>query len=752
MLDLGHRLGERLPAGTSYSTVIASFDFETYSEAGMKCDPQTGKWTSQVKKKTGIGVVGAWKYSRHPSTEILNLSYDLKDGIGIRLWVPGMSLPQDLFDYVGAGGLIEAWNSFFEYSIWRNVCYERMRWDWLPLEQLRDAMAKSRAFCLPGGLAKAGEVLGTDIQKDKEGTRIMKKLSKPRNPTKADKRKRYTRHEDPTDFLKLDIYNIDDVRSQDVISYQIPDLTPIEERVWLMDQRCNARGVHIDIESVEKAITIYEAAADRYNAEIRYWTQGAVESSSKATDLKNWCASNGCPIPDLQDDTITDYLKRVQMPQPVERVLQLRQLLGLASVKKLYAMRNLSDTDNRIRGIFSYWKAATGRWASTDLQLQNFTSGGPDVSKCERCGSVHWSGRLCDCGYPHSKKTEWGIEGAEAALNDIRTGSLDIVESRWGNAVLCISGCLRSMITAGPGNEFICSDYNAIEARGLAWLAGEEWRLDVFRDHGKIYEMSASRITGTPFEKMMQYKKEMEQHHPDRKKGKVAELALGYQGWIGAMLAFGADSFLTESEMRNLIIQWRDDSPAIVELWGGQYRGKPWAVDEYCYFGLEGAAIQAILNPGQIYRVGALAFGVKNDVLYMQLPSGRLIPHHRPRVTQYEDRWNNSVLKISYEGVNGNPKRGPQGKWMRIDTYGGSLTETAVQGMCRDWHAFAMLRLEDRGYLPALHVHDEPVAEVPKGFGSVDEMEQIMMSSQSWAGDLPIRASGGWRGMRFRKD
>jgi DNA polymerase len=266
--------------------------------------------------------------------------------------------------------------------------------------------------------------------------------------------------------------------------------------------------------------------------------------------------------------------------------------------------------------------------------------------------------------------------------------------------------------------------------------------------------MSGSKITGVTFEEMMEFKRVQGQHHPDRKKGKTAELALGYGGWINALKAFGADKFMNEEEMRALCLAWRAASPSIVEFWGGQYRhtGKPWDFTHYDYYGCEGAAIMAILNPGQCYSAGQyISFGVKDDVLYMRLPSGRLIPHHRPRLTAAE-KFGVEIYNISYEGVNGNPKRGPQGKWMRIDTYGGSLVESAVQGASRDWHAYAMLNLEQRGYTPAFHVHDEPIAEVPRGFGSVQEMESIMMEPQGWAPGCPIKASGGWRGHRYRKD
>ena len=276
----------------------------------------------------------------------------------------------------------------------------------------------------------------------------------------------------------------------------------------------------------------------------------------------------------------------------------------------------------------------------------------------------------------------------------------------------------------------ICSDYSAIEAVVLAQLAGEQWRIDVFNTHGKIYEMSAAKITGIPFDEIIDHKKRTGDHHPARGKiGKVAELASGYQGWVGAWKAFGADKHLSEDEIKSAVIAWRNESPAIVEFWRG----------------LETAAHNAVMNPGHAYGYRDIAYKMSGDVLYCRLPSGRFIIYHNPRLVT-ADRFGKPVTKLTYmrnDSIYG---------WGRDDTYGGRLAENTVQAVSRDILAHAMPRLEAAGYKIVLHVHDEVAAEVPEGFGSVDELERIMGDLPAWAAGWPVRAAGGWRGVRYRKD
>jgi len=367
--------------------------------------------------------------------------------------------------------------------------------------------------------------------------------------------------------------------------------------------------------------------------------------------------------------------------------------------------------------------------------------------ECESCGRHYGTHRKdcpwCGASAELAHKIEWGIESAEFALESIATQSLVFVEYVWGDAMLAVSGSLRALFIAAPGHDLICSDYSAIEAVVIAELAGEQWRKDVFNTHGKIYEMSASMVTGIPLDDILKFKEETGKHHPTRKQGKVMELACAYGGFVGSMQAFGADEFMSEQEMKDAVLSWRKASPAIVEMWGGQQRN--WKTE---YYGVEGMAILAISNPGAVFEYRGLKFQRRGDVFYIRLLSGREMAYHRPLLRPSERR--QGTYSISYEGWNSNPKNGPMG-WIRMDTYGPRLVENVVQATARDLQWHGILALEAAGYPVVLHVYDEDAAEVPEGWGSVEEFETIMSTMPDWAAGWPVRAKGGWRGKRYRK-
>jgi DNA polymerase len=285
------------------------------------------------------------------------------------------------------------------------------------------------------------------------------------------------------------------------------------------------------------------------------------------------------------------------------------------------------------------------------------------------------------------------------------------------------------MFISAPGYDLLCSDYSAIEAVVLAAIAGEEWRLEVFRTHGKIYEMSGAKISRIPFDDVLSYKEETGKHHPCRKLGKVAELASGYGGWINGWKAFGADSFLTEKEIKEAVLAWRDQSPAIVRLWEG----------------LEKAAKDAVQMPGVEFSYRGIKYLCKQNILYCILLSGRLITYHKPLLS-IGDRG----LSLSYEGWNTNPKNGRIG-WTRMNTYGGKLTENVIQATARDILTHAIVKLEYLGYPVVLHVHDEIVCEVPEWCGDIKIMEEAMSRMPKWAEGWPVVAKGGWRAKRYAK-
>lgn len=727
----------------------ANIDFETYSEAGFV--PTEDGWEclpGAPQGKKGLPVVGAAVYVEHPTFEILTLSYDLNDGSGVHRWRPGLPPPTALFGHIQRGGFVSGWNSGgFEAKVWQWAA-SNLGWPPVPTAQWRDKMAAARAYSFPGALAKAAEVAGCAQQKDKDGKRLLDKFSIPRKPTKKDSRRRIRPEEDPADAELLYAYCDQDVRTEQDVGARIPDLSPGELAVWQCDRAINDRGVQIDLPAVDACIAIIEQAHERYNTELAALTGGAVARASELQKLIGWLEGQGVRTGSLDEEHLTELLARADLPAPARRALEIRAAIGSASVKKVFAMRNQATRAGRLHDLFTYHGARTGRTTGNGPQPTNLpNNAGVFVMECESCGRQYgchaeacpWCGASPEVAH----RVEWSIGSAELALETILTRSLAYVEYVWGDAMAAVSGCLRALFTAAPGRDLVCSDYSSIEAVVIAELAGEDWRREVFRTHGKIYEMSAAKVTGISLEDILLHKEQTGQHHSSRKLGKVMELACGYQGWVGSMVAFGADKFMSEAEMKEAILSWRAASPAIVEFWGGQPQR-----ERSDYYGVEGMAILAISNPGREFDCRGIKFQRRGDVLFIRLLSGREMAYHRPLLTPSERRA--GTYSISYEGWNTNPKNGPVG-WIRMETWGGRLVENIVQATARDiqWHG--ILALEAAGYPIVLHVYDEDVAEVPEGFGSVEEFERIMSAMPAWAQGWPIKAKGGWRGKRYRK-
>jgi DNA polymerase len=748
-------------------TPIAFIDFETYSEAGFVWNAEHDKWDCLPgATKKGLPVVGASVYVEHPSFEVLTLSYDVGDGI--KRWRPGEPPPVDLLVHVQQGGMISGWNSGgFEFKVWRHLA-DSYHWPSLRLEQTIDTMAHARSHALPGALGKAAEVMGLKQLKDAAGDRLIKKFSMPRNPTKANLSLRIVSTDDPEDFERFQAYCDQDVRTEQEAASCIPPLSEQEREDWLCDRRINDRGVRVDVGGVNNCIAIIEQAHERYNAELRLLTGGTVERASELQKLIGWLGALGVHTNSLDEENVEALLKQ-ELPPAARRALEIRRAIGSASVKKVFAMRNMTSADGRLRDLFIFHGARTGRPTGSGPQPTNLpNSAGAYAMECEGCGKHYNASGKHGCpwcggnvGWAHT--IEWNAACAEDALESFKSRSVDWVEYVWSDAMAAVSNSLRALFIAAPGHDLICSDYSSIEAVGLAMLAEEQWRIDVFRTHGKIYEMSAAKITGIPFEEFMIHagytREQLEQlewwthkpinvgsHHPMRKKiGKIAELGSGYGGWINSWKRFGADEFLSEEEMKAGILAWRAASPAIPLLWGGQQ----WEWRTH-YYGVEGCFVQAILYPGHIFSTHGLQFEMRGDVLYLRLLSSRELTYHRPRLVKVSEGWRSGTYSISYEGWNSNPENGPTG-WIRMTTWGSRIVENINQGQCRDiqWHG--VKNLEKQGYPVVLHVYDEDVAEVPENFGSVEELEAIMEELPTWASDWPIKANGGWRGKRYRK-
>lgn len=765
--------GYQIAIGPGTSTVLAECDFETYSAAGFKwCGPTLkkplGYWTGPpgaAQGKKGLGVIGVRVYAEHPTTEVLTFKYDLKDGHGTRGWKPGEPNPQPLFDHLASGKLIEAHNAGFEMTIWEQVCVPKYGWPSINPRQWRCSAAKSRAFGLPSALADVGQALNLDTQKDADGKRLLKLFSWPKDPTKKDPRWRVLPSEEPEDAIKLDSYCETDIKVEAAVSARCPDLIPQELEYWFADQAINRRGIGVDMPAVRDCIAVVNQVLAAYDDEM---FQLIGLRTSQAKKLVAWLAGNGVrgsdgrPVKSLAAEELEFlYEQRHSYPHPVGRVLEIRGLTASASVKKVFSMANHASRDSRLCDLFIYHGARTGRDTHADVQPGNLPKAGPDLRWCDNQGicrrpygkhldTCPWCG--CSAAFsseesPIEGDKGWCFEAVEHVLEVLRLRSMHALEWFFGDALLCVSGIVRSLLIARPGYRLLCSDYASIEAVVSAVLTGEEWRVEAFRRKEDIYLHGAASVMGRTYQ---WYLDNGGKKHPDRQKiGKPAELGLGFGGWIGALYAFGYEG--TEDEARNIVVPWRAASPMFVEMWGGQYRGVPWAPTSIEFFGLEGCAVNAVLNPGQVFAYRGIEYQVIDDVLYCKLLSGRRMAYHQPRLWygSKRDGWV-KCYSLTYMTWNTNAKMGPKG-WVRMETYGGRLFENVVQATARDIMAHAVVNLERAGYPVVLRVHDEVAAEVPEDFGSLAEFEQILTNLPDWAKGWPIRANG-WEGVRYHKD
>ena len=763
---------------------MPTMDFELYSEAGfvwvppgVRADKKHGYWTclpNAPQGKKGISVVGASVYTEHPSTEILTLSYDLCDGRGLRRWRPGLPLPYDLFAHLAAGRPIEAHKAMFERLVWENVAVPKYGFPPLNPYLLRCSMATARVNNLPGALSNLGEVLKVPVRKDADGRRLINKFSIPRNPTNTDQRTRIRPEDDPADAENLYSYCDTDVQTEQECAVAMEPMSADELEFWLIDQEINHRGLGVDRQGVRDCIAVLEEALAQYGQECVTITGGL--QPGQLAEIRGWLAAQGVHLPDMQADTIEKALASAfgrpptdgrpfvpPMPAAARRVLEIRSLIGSASVKKLYAMEYQCSRDDRLRDLIVHHGARTGRPTGEGPQPLNLPKAGPKLVTCGACERPYrTSADACPwCGAPYAARRmkdgkyvspAWQPEMVPHVLEIMSARSLALVEWFFGDALLAIQGCVRGLFQAAPGMELIASDYSAIEAVVIAMLAGERWRIEAFERNDPIYLVGASKITGRSLQFYLDWFVEHNEHHPDRQTiGKVSELACGFGGWINSYKAFGSTE--ADDEIKRQIVAWRNASPAIVELWGGQWRGPPWRREQQELYGLEGAFIAAVNCPGETIRPAccpsvSFRFDPVRDSLTLTLPSGRQLAYAEPRLS-VSDR-NNDEMQISYMTWNSNPKYGMMG-WVRMSTYGGRLTENVVQATAHDVLRHAIINLRAAGYPTVLHVYDEIVVEVPEGAGSVEDVERIMSTMPPWAANWPIRAAGGWRGKRYRK-
>lgn len=625
---------------------------------------------------------GVYRYAEAPDFEVILLGYSVDGGDVIVLDLAnGDVLPVEIREALLDDTVIKwAFNAQFE-----RVCLSRYLGTWLKPDAWKCTMIWSAYMGLPLSLLGVGAVLGIEKQKLVEGKELIRYFSKPCKPTKANGgRTRNLPADAPDKWEAFKAYNARDVEVELAIQRRLKNF-PMPDHEWqnyYLDQEINDRGIMLDMEFVREAIDLATRSRSDLITAMRELT--GLENPNSVTQLKSWLAEQDVKTESLDKAAVKKLLKEV--PAQVGSVLEMRQSLAKSSVRKYAAMENAVCLDGRARGLLQFYGAnRTGRFAGRLIQVQNLPRNNlPDLGQ---------------------------------ARGLVKSGDHETIEVLYDSVPLVLSDLIRTAFIPKPGCQFIVADFSAIEARVIAWLAGESWRNAVFADHGKIYEASASQMFGVPIE-------EITKDSPLRQKGKIAELALGYGGSVGALKAMGAlEMGLAEEELQPLVNAWRTANPNIVRLW--------WEVDK--------AASLAVRERTTTHCYG-LCFEFRSGMLFITLPSGRRLAYVKPKIGL--NRFGRDA--VTYEGI-GNTK-----KWERIETYGPKLVENIVQAISRDILCDAMRRLDDAGLSIVMHVHDEVVIEADDGV-LLDEVCQIMSVTPHWAKGLILRADG-FRCPFYQKD
>jgi DNA polymerase bacteriophage-type len=679
---------------------------------------------------------GAYVYFDHPDTDLWCLAYAFDDE-PVQLWTPGEPCPEDIAEHIEAKGRLVAHNASFERLAFIKILGPRYGWPVPKLTQWYCTMAMALAQALPAGLEDACAVTQTAIQKDAKGGRVMKQMAKPRRPRKGEPADALLWWDDATRLDTLYKYCMTDVEAERLLEKKLRPLSDFEQSIWWLDQEINDRGVAVDIELCEAALRIVDEQRERLDREMRQITNGEVAGTGAVNQIKAF-------LRDIEDldvgeslakDTVVELLIRDDISPRARRVLELRQEGSKTSVAKIDALLNGTQSDGRSRGLLQYHAASTGRWGGRRFQPQNI------------------------------KRPV--IEDVNSAIEIVRTGSLDLVEAMYGNALGVVGDCLRGMVIAPKGRKLLAADYSNIEGRVLAWLAGEQWKLEAFQlfDQGKgpdLYKLAYAKAFGMDPDDV---------DKSQRQVGKVLELSMGYQSGPGAFqvmatgygvkigeqwdfLKGGASQQILDRVKRGwesrgkmsgmdgrtwcaaelLKTLWRDAHPATVRLWRA----------------LEDAALAAV-KTGEEYEVGKIRFRKKGSFLFMELPSGRELSYAFPKVDKMATPWRDENDEIVYKdtlyfkGVDSVTRQ-----WKVQTTYGGSLVENACQAVARDVLADALIALEAWGYQTVLTVHDEIVAESSERSGTAEHFSELMTVLPDWADGLPLVAEG-YEDRRYRK-
>ena len=641
---------------------------------------------------------GVYKYVEHPDFDILLFGYAVNGGeVKVVDLACGEEIPEEVLSALSDGSVTKwAFNASFErvcLSMWLRRSHpehfhsysigEDSVGNYLDPEAWRCSMVWSAYMGLPLSLEGAGAVLGLEEQKLKEGRELIRYFCVPCKPTKANGgRKRNLPEHDREKWGLFKSYNRRDVEVEMSIQKRLANY-PVPDFVWAeyhLDQEINDRGIALDMQVVEEAIILDGETRQELQETMKGLTN--LDNPNSVAQMKQWLSDQGTEVESLGKKDVAKLIGEV--PDDQKEVLLLRQQLAKSSVKKYQAMKNAVCLDGRARGMFQFYGASrSGRWAGRLIQLQNL---------------------------PQNH-----MEDLEQARELVKTGNREALTLLYGNVPAVLSELIRTAFVPAAGRKFIVADFSAIEARVLSWLAGERWRTDVFVNNGDIYCASASAMFGVPVEKHGQ-------NSELRQKGKIAELALGYGGSVGALKSMGAiEMGLTEEELQPLVDSWRNANPNIVRFW--------WDVDR---------AVKKAVKQREPSVIKGIRFEVRGGMLFITLPSGRRLSYVKPRIG--ENRFGGE--SVTYEGV------GATKKWERIESYGPKFVENIVQAISRDILMFAMKTL--RHCFICAHVHDELIIECGMGVDLGAVCKQ-MGRTPPWAEGLVLRADG-YETMFYKKD
>ena len=616
---------------------------------------------------------GVHRYAASEQFEILLFAYSLNDEpTQIIDLASGEKIPDKIMEYLMDDSVIKtAYNAAFE----RN-CINRFFGFSLKPEGWRCTLVQASMLSLPLSLEGVGEALNLDKKKMSEGKDLIRYFCMPCKPTKANGgRTRNLPSDAPEKWELFKTYCIRDVDVEKQIrnklaKFPIPDR---EQKLYCMDQRINDRGIMVDQELIGHAVAcdlLYKETVTKK----AYYISG-LENPNSVSQLKDWLNEKGIEVDSLAKAAVEELVENTQ--GDVAEMMKLRLAMSKTSVKKYEAMERSVCPDGRVHGLLQFYGAnRTGRWAGRLVQIHNL---------------------------PQNH-----MEDLELARSLVKEGRYDLVELLYDSTPDVLSELIRTAFVARPGCRFIVSDFSAIEARVMGYLAGEGWVMEEFRGAGKIYEQTASKMFHIPIE-------EITKGSPYRARGKVASLACQYGGAEGALISMGALNFVEEEELKGLVQSWRTANPHIVNYW----------------YEIDGA-VKAAVKERKMTKVGMVTVYYQSGMLKIALPSGRVLSYVRPRMTV--NRFGSE--SVSYEGI------GTNRKWTRIESYGAKFCENIVQATARDVLAEAMLRLEKKGFDIVCHIHDEVVLEVPEGSSSVEEVNEIMAVCPDWCEGLPLKAAG----------